>query len=260
VLGRPLYFDFSGEPPEPDWLVDGLLERGTVTVLSADSGAGKSLLCKSMIVAMLQQRPWLGRSTHGQRAMVIDEENFRRVVHTRFRALGMTNDDRPNLRYFLRLGVQLGQDSWDRLVEEELKEFLPDVLIIDTASAATGTDVMDNSSVARLYSGTLRPLADACAVILLHHERKPQQGGRRHAGYAMMGARQWAGQADAHLALERLGDVESGWTDDGIECKRYPMKLEMPKSRDGMSVSENIVILSQHGTDGRPIRMRVQHA
>lgn len=259
MLGRPISFNFDGEPPNPDFIVDGLIERGTITVLSADSGAGKSLVCKAIATSIIQKRPFLNRKTHGERCMFVDEENFLRVVHSRFRALGMTNDDRANLRYFLRVGVQLGAADWVERVQGELDAFQPDALFIDTAAAATNVDVNDNTGVARLFATSLRPLADGCAVILLHHERKPQAGAKRHAGHSMMGARQWAGQADAHLALEKLGEVSVEAMPDGAVRRRYPLRMEMPKNRDGNAVDEKIVILSEHDAGStRPRWMRIE--
>lgn len=250
MIGRPAAFDFNGPMPPPDYLVDGLVERGTITVLSADSGVGKSLITASIAVAMMQNKPWLGRKTNGTRCMVVDEENFYRVIHGRLKALGMTNEDRPNLRYFLRMGVQLGASDWLERVQAETGHFKPDMLVIDTAAAATNVELNDNTAVAKLYASAIRPLADETAVLLLHHERKPAQGQKRHAGHAMMGARQWAGQADAHLALERLGDMEIERRTDGSIRQRYPLKLEMPKNRDGRGVAEKIVIVSEHEGEG----------
>lgn len=257
MLGRPVNFDFSGEPPEPDWIIHGLIERGTLTVLSADSGVGKSIMCKAMAVAIIQGRPFLDRKTNGERCMFVDEENFLRVVHSRFRALGMRNEDRPRLRYFLRIGVQLGASDWVDRVMDEMDDFKPDALFIDTAAAATNVDLNDNSGVARLFQSSLRPLADACAVVLLHHERKPQQGYKRNAGQAMMGARQWAGQADAHLALEKMGDIYTEEIPGGGLVQRYPIRLEMPKNRDGRGVKEKIVIVSEHD-DGKTLARRTR--
>lgn len=259
MLGRSVHFDFDGPPPNPDYLVDGLFERDTITMMSADSGVGKSMIMKSIVVAGMQGKPWLGRKTNFKRAMVIDEENPLRVVTTRLRAFGMTNEDRANLRYFLRLGVQLGGGDWAERVRDEMDAFHPDLLVIDTVAAATDVDMNDNSNVAKLYARALRPLANGTAVVLLHHERKPATGTKRNAGHAMMGARQWAGQADAHVALEKLGDVQIEPAKDGGEIHRYAMQLEMPKDRDGGATKEKVALLSYHAPGTRLAeRMRVE--
>lgn len=247
MLGRSLTFDFNSPPPEPEWVVDGLLERGTITLLSGDSGAGKSLVIKSLTVAIIQGKPWLRRPTHGKRVLVIDEENHHRVVHTRMHALGMTNTDADNLRYFSRRGVRLGAGDWLKRTQAELEEFAPDLVVIDSVTRVLAVDVNDNSKVAELYADVLAPIASQSAILLIHHERKPQQGEKRNAKYASMGARQWAGQADGHLALAVRDEMERGRSrDDGTEWARYPLTLEVPKTRDGPLAAMEIVIESEH--------------
>lgn len=268
MLGPALPLNFDEPPSPPDWLVEGLIERETVTVMSADSGVGKSIICNGLTVNMIQGKPWLGRDTHGERVVIIDEENFARVIRRRLQAFGMTNADRANVLYFNRIGTSLGEDDWFSRTEATLQKFQPDLLIIDTAAAATCVDVNDNTAVARFYSQVLRPLAYYCAVILLHHERKPATGaagGKRHAGHAMMGARQWAGQSDAHIALEVMGEFEEMEQDDGTLLQRHPIKLEMPKSRDGASKSAltHFAVTSLKESDGetlRWLRLEVDHA
>ncbi len=58
----------------------------------------------------------------------------------------------------------------------------------------------------------LRSVAERfeCAVLVLHHERKQSKDNPKWSGQAMMGARQWAGQADAHMTLT----VESEFNED----------------------------------------------
>lgn len=252
MLGVPLRFDFSGPPPDPDWLIEDFIERGTVVLLSADSGVGKSMVMMSAELAMIQGKPWLGHATHGQRVMVIDEENFKRVVHSRFHAMGMTNADRQNMRYFLRLGVSLGADDWTERVLEEIEDFKPDLLVIDTASAATAVDVNDNSGVSKLFRDHIRPLADETAVVILHHERKQQSGQQRRAAHDMMGARQWGGQADSHLACKKISEKpQTEPLQDGTLRKTFRVEMEMPKDRDGAAATQKLQIVSEHDPDDK---------
>lgn len=222
-------------------------------MLSADTGAGKSFVSSSIALAIIQGKPWCGNTTTGQRVMFIDEENSLRIVHGRLKALGMRNEDRPYLRYFLRLGVLLGDGDWFERVDDEMEDFKPDLLVIDTVAAATAVEVNNNDAVSRFYSSVLRPLAETCAVLILHHEKKPQQG-QRDASQAMMGARQWAGQADAHFALSKAGKITSESTSEGLVLRRYPLEIENPKDRDGWSQKGKIVIVSEHEPDERAAR------
>jgi RecA-family ATPase len=60
---RPRSFaDWSeGEPPDRDWLVDGLIPMGTVTFISGDGGLGKSLLGQQLVMAAALGANWCGR-------------------------------------------------------------------------------------------------------------------------------------------------------------------------------------------------------
>jgi len=258
-IGKPLYLDFSGEPPNPDWIVEGLFERGTLTVIAAAPSAGKSFVMASLAVAAIQGKPWLGRPTHGRRVLYIDNENHPRIVRWRLQGLGMVNEDRGNLRYFLREGVRIGEGPWLEKVKAEIDEYRPDLMVLDTATSTLAVKSGNDNSEVGAMMGLLRGLCESgVAMVLLHHERKTSsENGRGQAGAAMLGAGQWQGQADQHLSLLKRGDVEKRDMADGGSRKRYRMKLEVPKNRDGDDSSLDLAIVSEHDPDGKPIKTRV---
>jgi Mrp family chromosome partitioning ATPase len=56
--------ELLGEPDEPEnWLVDGLLPTGGLSVLVGKPKAGKSTLARALAVAVARGEPWLGRAT-----------------------------------------------------------------------------------------------------------------------------------------------------------------------------------------------------
>ena len=100
----------------------------------------------------------------------------------RLRALGLSVDGEPHVRCFHRLGVRYGADGsdWTDWLRWQLEELPADVVVIDTGVAATAPEVNDNDAVVRLYSDHLRTLAaeTGAVILLLLHERKPQEGAR----------------------------------------------------------------------------------
>lgn len=228
-------FDFDQPLPDPDWVIAGLIERATVNVCSGDTGAAKSIHWQDAAVRIARGEDWLGRHVAQGRVLYVDEENPARVVHSRLPALGMTNADREHVRYFRRKGIRIGVDKWTRWLREECDEFAPDLVVIDTAMAATNADTNDNDAVVALYTETLRPLAEdyGVAVVILHHERKPGAQEKRHAGYAMMGARQWAGQADVHMTLTAAGTYTETPRDEGGCDTHKEFRFAVAKGRDG---------------------------
>ncbi len=260
---QPLAFDFDADPPAPDWIVHRLMERGTVVVLSGDTGAAKSIVTSSILPAALTGAEWLGHATHVERAMVVDEENPSRLVRARLRALGTSNDLRDRLRYFNREGVALGDDGRsDHWMRAQLAEFRPDLLIIDTLMAACDLeDTNSNSEAVRMMKG-LRALARdfGCAILLLHHERKRSREHPASSGQAMMGARQWAGQADAHMTLTVESDLteEDAETEGHRTLRRSFRWRPAEKDRDGRSnIARRVAVESEKDAAGRLLWMKV---
>jgi hypothetical protein len=256
---KALALDFDKEPELPEYLVDRLIERQVVAVLSGDTGAAKSIVASDLLVAAIQERDWLGRNVEARRVLALDEENPERLVRARLRALGAKNEVRQRLRYFSRLGTRLGADDWLDWLRHETQSHGADLLTVDTAMAATAAEVNDNDSVVRLYSG-LRQLATDLnvAVLLLHHERKQQPGQTRDPGQAMLGARQWAGQADTHLTLRVASPMTDEPTAEGHRRLRREFTLRMPKVRDGEpDVAETVAVTSEKDHANRLLWMRV---
>jgi AAA domain len=263
VAPVPVVFDFAQEPEPPAYLVDRLIERSTVNLLSGDTGAGKSIVVASLIVAVCSGAgQWLGREVYADRVICVDEENAERLVKARLRALGLCNEHADKLRYFSRQGFLIGSPEWTAALRSEARELGADLIVIDTAAAATNAEVNDNTEVAALYRA-LRSIATDLdlAIVLLHHERKPQPGqSRGDRGQATMGARQWSGQADSHIALRpHVALVET--SDDGKRALRFELVMSTPKVRDGEAdVPEVLSITSTKNQSGCLLTMSVTSA
>ena len=259
---QPLTVDFDAIPEPPDWIVQGWIERGTVVMFSGDTGAAKSIVASSLVASALTDGEWLGRRANVQRVVVVDEENPARLVRSRLRALGVTNDVRDRLRYFSREGIALADGAaWDAWVAAELDDFQPDLLIIDTLMSATAVEDTNSNAEAVRVMKNLRALAveHGCAVLLMHHERKRSLMNPASSGQAMMGARQWAGQADGQMTITVVSDLIEDAADDGGRSLRRTFKLlPAEKDRDGNpNVPRLLAVESEKDAAGRLLWMRV---
>jgi AAA domain len=246
-----LSFDFEAPPEPPRCVVDGLFERATVNVVSSDTGVGKTWLSCSLIAAVLAEAEWLGRPVEAQRVIAVDEENPAGVIRARLRAFGATNEQAERLWYSSREGVSLGAENWNRWLIEQAAEHSADLILVDTAMVATCLgDVNDNTEVASIYKclRTIAEEADA-AIVLFHHHRKSQGRQPRSGGQEMMGGRQWAGQADAHLTLSKrsAGDEEQK-TDDGTSS--FNVELRVEKLRNGIEPPPEELRIVTRSEDG----------
>jgi hypothetical protein len=251
-------FDFDGEDDAPRYLVAGLIEREFVNLIASDTGVGKTWIGLALTVAALRGETWLGREVYGRRVLVVDEENPRRVIKSRLRALGLTNEDREGLRYANRQGIAIGTPEWNEWLRENAREHRAELIIVDTATAATNVaDGNDNNEVTRLYR-SLRAIAVevGAAILILHHERKPSDDRPSKHGFNTMGARQWVGQADVHLTLSRRNDVEPQDLGEGRQRWRTEAVLRQPKLRDRISGKPELVaITSEVEVDREHVRL-----
>ena len=238
---QPLDLAVNAAPEQPDYLVEGFFERGTVNVLTGDTGTAKSFCALDLAVAVVTGRDtWVGRrirSNH-KRAVVVDEENPARLVRSRARALGLTVESESRLRYFHRLGVQLGAEGtdWTEWLRHELRNAPADLLAIDTGIAATAPEVNDNDQVAALYVNHLRPIASEfdLAIVLLLHEKKPQAGVRTNRSLATMGA-QVLGRAVGRTAHPSAHEGEQSKSEPktGPTRSRSAFRVEWASLRRG---------------------------
>jgi hypothetical protein len=146
-----------------------------------------------------------------ERFLAVDGENNEARIVERWRALGIRNEHLSNVRLFGRdAGIQLGEDDSNLWFVDQVDEFQPDVVFLDTVAATTSVAVNDNDAVVALYRSTLVPLVERLdfALVFTHHERK--SGGTGDRSHAALGARQWAAQTDTHLTACALGEVSRG--------------------------------------------------
>jgi archaellum biogenesis ATPase FlaH len=153
-----------------EFVVEGLIAAGTVTMISGESGAGKTTIVTSMCGAVESGTAFAGLQTQRRPVLMLDNENPVPVVNERLE----------------RLGIQDGENFkiWGGWVEEPPAPFSPLVLewvagctpkpliVVDSlVSFHPGSE--NDATETRTYMQQFRRLADAGAtVILLHHSGK----------------------------------------------------------------------------------------
>ena len=82
---QPFYAaEIEGKSPPPlEWIVDGVLLRGTVILLAGPPKVGKSLLLQQLLTAVALGQPWLGRETVSARTFGLFCEDPQAILHRR---------------------------------------------------------------------------------------------------------------------------------------------------------------------------------
>ena len=178
----------------PIWLVDGLLEEGTLSSLVAPSGSYKSFMAIDIALSIAHGIQWQGKNVRKGSVVYCVGEGLS-GVYSRSLAWhnhhGLSPDDAD--LYLLTVAQSLkdpeaSQALFD-VINKATSNNKPKLILIDTLSRySTGMDENSNSDMAQLIETITNKLAIplGCAVMLIHHTGK--QGSSARGASALTGA------------------------------------------------------------------------
>jgi len=153
-----------------EWVVDDFLPEGSLTMLSGESGSGKSTITLLLASAVAEGKPFLGHPTKQKKVIIIDRENGGGIYKERFGRLRVGKHE--NITYW---------GGWEP-VEPQGPEFEPylqiakehqPLMIFDSFIAFLGENSEQDASEVRRYTNDFRKLAQAGAtVVFIHHTGK----------------------------------------------------------------------------------------
>jgi hypothetical protein len=157
-------------PAEPDWLWEGYLVPGSLTMLAGHPFTGKSMLVSGLLKAIEEGSPFLGRSTKQATAVLVSEEDAS-ALRARADVLGVLDLESE----YASRGSGVFAVEWPELIAQATGRALRaghSLLVIDTFPGLAGLgDEQENDAGA--IAERLRPLQEAAgyglAVLFLHH-------------------------------------------------------------------------------------------
>lgn len=169
------------------FLVENTLPAGGLVVFAGDPGGGKSWLAYDLALALVQNRPWLGRkvveapargSLRGHRVLVLNYDNPDWELGRRFRRLGLKADDpvyfhsmcsKPppqDLPAILQLPM-----SFDPLMAI-VDNLAPTLIVVDSMRQAHTLDEDRSADMGRVMACLKGLMSRGATVLALHHLRK----------------------------------------------------------------------------------------
>ncbi len=208
--------------PPPQFVWDGYLPRGTVSLLGGHGGTGKSVFSLMLGVCAALGRPLFGADTAPCRTLYLSLEDGQHIVRHRLAHICRTwAIDPEQLRDLL---IVDGTEHPELFVAEnrgagattatygELHKLVQDenigLVTIDNASDSFGGDEIQRRQV-RAFMRSLAEIARStnCAVLLLVHVDKATSRNRAAAGgEAYSGSTAWHNSARSRLFLTRAED------------------------------------------------------
>jgi archaellum biogenesis ATPase FlaH len=180
-----------------DFIVEGLLAAGTVTMVTGDAGSGKSTFLSAIGSAVEQGIPFAGLATQRRPVLILDRENPGVVVIERFNRLGIR--DSENFKVWGGWNPEEPPAPGSQVILSWVKACEPKPLIIVDSFVAFSPHDENSATETRAYMNQFRALADAGATIaVIHHLGK---GGQDYRGSSDIPA-----GIDVGLRLDNLGD------------------------------------------------------
>lgn len=204
--------------PEPtEWRLDGWLPEGTVTLLSANGGVGKSNLSLQLGVAMAQGMPLFDLATKPSKVLILSGEDEARTVHFRVanicQDLGLTMSELRDRLVVYDL-TQADCVLWRDGGPTERMQWLADVtvatkanvVIIDNASDVFASNENDRTEV-RGFMRALNLIANvtrAAVLLLAHVDKASVRGGAGlDSNTTFSGSTAWNNSARSRWAMVR---------------------------------------------------------
>jgi len=176
--------DYTGEGKVPELsepIIDGILRRGHIMMLTGPPKAGKSWAMANLAYAVAKGITWLGFQCNQGSVVYVDTELDRNSLFNRFEkvrfALGLESSDRNIMVLSLR-----GESIDSKTLVEEIKNAFPDeapaLVVIDSIYSIESGDE-NNAGDMRDMMRDLGTLAGGgSAVVFAHHHAKGNAGDR----------------------------------------------------------------------------------
>jgi RecA-family ATPase len=169
---------WSSSEDEQEFLVEGFLPEACVTMLTSESGSGKSMLALDIAVRVAKGEPFAGRRTRQHPVLYFDRENPRACVLKRLRMFGATPDLEPQLQVCGLWCLEEPPAANDSRLIELVQSMDPKPLIV-IDSLIEWLTASENDAVETLaVMDHFRRLAGLGATVLvLHHAGKAETAG-----------------------------------------------------------------------------------
>lgn len=163
--------------PQPDieYILDGIIEEGTLTVFYGDGGSGKTYTALSLAACISSGIPFLDRSTKKLTTLYIDEEMGSRMLERRIRyvsaGLGIEAKD-MNLFYISSEGFVFSDPKAALELRDMVRKLGIKFIVIDAMGDTMEGDENSKKDV-QLYFNNLKGFReDGISLFILHHTVK----------------------------------------------------------------------------------------
>jgi len=157
---------------KPDWVIKGLIERGSSNLLFGESGAGKSLFALDWAYCIGTGRTWHGHKVKKSEQVVYIAGEGHRGLTLRMQALTQKYGAVPDNIFFSQRSVNLLDEKEAQAITKIIEDMavIPAVVFIDTLHRNMVGDENKSDDMAKFFKCIELLIAKlGCAIVLVHH-------------------------------------------------------------------------------------------
>jgi len=237
----------EGRVIRPPWLFEDFLLSNSLTLVSGEPFAGKTMLLAAMLLSLDSGEPLAGEfiPQPGRRALFIGQDAPTWDYMGQIQKLGSGLKTSHNSKIILNNGFNILEPRFLKMVEEAVDFFNINVLMLDTLLELHGMDENSNTEMRRVM-GLLKYLRDKhyLSILVTTHTAKDKD---KSANYRARGASVIAGSVDQHLIISPHNNGEG-------------FRFKVPKSRGGQNSPDSSIIKFVVSEPGAPPSLRLEYA
>lgn len=218
TIGEILAQDFG----EEEWLVESLIPKQGMTVLSGSPGDFKTWITIHTALCVARGLPVFNKfPTMPGGVLIIDEEDHIRLLKKRLSFLGAKDDD--NIFYVSQGGIKVDDKATRDWLVKIITEKNIKLLILDSLVRVHQQDENDAKGMAKVFCGLQDAIKAGASILFTHHHRKAQAraGQNNNPGQNMRGSSDILAAVDCHIVVEKNRDEED------------KLAIKQPKCRQG---------------------------
>jgi hypothetical protein len=210
---------------EPLWLVEDIWTAGAHGIVGGEPKTGKSTLALALGLAVASGKPFLGEFDviDPGPVLMVQEENTERMLQDWTRKLahysGVSLKGLP-MRVVTKAGFDLAEEAHQEILEAEIAETRPKLVILDPLAMMFGDADLDKSNHVTYFTKKLIQLGHVykCSIMLVHHmAKKSQNTAGRRAGQRLAGSYGFHAFVESALYPTRIDAPKDNWTGVTIE-------------------------------------------
>lgn len=190
-----------------EWVVESLIPKHGMTVISGNPGEFKTWLTILMAICITHNTAVFGKFKTSQGSvLIVDEEDHMRLVQERLRLLGARSED--TIYYLSQSGFKVDSDEARKALIQLVREKEIKLVIFDSLVRIHQQDENDAKGMSKVFLCASEIVKAGASILLTHHHRKQVGFGPSNVGQSMRGSSDILASVDCHITVEKKRDED----------------------------------------------------